>query len=285
MPTCAITLDVHDGDDAAEVLAAHESLRSFGFRATYFVPTALLTDAPMRRALLRMHEDGAEIASHGHRHDASEIEALRVQGRRLDFLDTSADLHAATFGERPSSFRSPCWCGLTDAALDRLAQLGYTADSSATPQRIGLFTSSPSRNPWLTAARSPSFVRPNLLEIPTSSFVIPLGSHALALLRGPGSLAFAGALCAEARLASRVVVVQLHAGDFHAAGGSPRERPSWRDLFPRSGHGWAVRHWTLDLDRRRMHERTLALLAMLRSGGFSPRTLRDAAADLRAERS
>jgi hypothetical protein len=273
MRACAITLDVHAGDSADDLLRAQATLRENALRATYFVPTGLLADAAMRRALRAIDDGEAEIASHGRDHDSVEVGALASSEGALDFLDRSKKEYEDFFGRAPVAFRSPCWCGLSARALDRLALLGYRVDSSATPQRLGLLSSSPWQNPWLTASRQPRFVRPELLEVPTSSFLFPFGSMSLALLRKWGALAFAASLAAEAWCTPSVVVVQLHASDFVVHGGPPARARRLRDLRLVPDHGWLARHWFVDLDRERMNARTLAVLALFQHARLTSMTL------------
>jgi hypothetical protein len=273
MRACAITLDVHDVAEVDDLRAAHDALTARGFPATYFVPSGLLADARMRDTLRTIERDGGELGAHGHLHDMAEQRALATGQGSLAFLERSTRTLEDLLGRSPRAFRSPCWCGLSDPAKDRLAELGYRIDSSATPQRLGLFSSSPFENPWIASPRAPYLVRPSLLEVPTSSFVIPFGSLSLALLRGPGASVFASALATEARLTDSVVVFQLHAGDFVPSSAPQRPRKSWRDLFPRRGHGFAARHWVLDLDGPRMLARVDAVLALLRHAHLEPLTM------------
>jgi hypothetical protein len=73
-------------------------------------------------------------------------------------------------------------------AFDELARLGYTVDSSATPQRPGILSSFPGDSPYLWARRSPHFVPPTLLEVPTSCALIPLAAPSFQTLRRVGGL-------------------------------------------------------------------------------------------------
>ena len=273
MRAYAVTLDIHADDAPDDVVRAHRTLRERGIAPTYFVPTSLLDAESMRQALRIVDDGHSEIGTHGHHHDAREIQALASGDVPLDFLQRSADDYATFFGRRPSTFRSPCWCALSPRAFDRLAELGYLVDSSATPQRLGLFSSNPADNPWLWTPREPRFVRPSLLEVPTSSFVIPFGSLSLALLRRWGGLAFASSFIAEATWTSSVVTIQLHAADFMTEGGPPRRRPTLGDLRYAPGRGWGMRYWPLDRDRRRMNVRVLSVLDLFRRAGLESLTL------------
>ena len=90
--------------------------------------------------------------------------------------------------------------GVAFATLD---ELGYRVDCSSTPQRPGILSSYPLRSPWLTARREPYFVSGQLLEVPTSCFLFPLGSPTFLTLRRAGSMAFLRLLALEARVRSR----------------------------------------------------------------------------------
>ena len=55
-----------------------------------------------------------------------------------------------TFGSAPISFRSPAWCPLSPNAIAALVKLGYRVDSSVTPQRLPIFSSTPYANTWFS---------------------------------------------------------------------------------------------------------------------------------------
>jgi hypothetical protein len=263
--TCAVTLDLHHGDHPDDLREAHAFLSESGIPVTIFLPTGLLEDRSFGRALRAVDDGQIEIGTHGHRHDFAEIRALSSDvSASLAFLTDSVHSYSDFFGRTPSTFRSPCWCNLAPRALDALAMLGYCVDSSCTPQRLGLLSSFPAENPWLLSSRRPGFLRPTLLEIPTSTFVVPFSSGSLAAFRTWGALAFAAAFGVEAWLADHVVNLQLHVGDFLSRSrGSPQTRKfSPADLLPQAGHGFGIRHLLLDRDPARMNRRVRAVLRL-----------------------
>jgi len=177
MMPIALTVDVHAEDRPADVSRAACWLYEHGLQATFFVPSALFEDAGFRHHLVRLPSQGFEVGSHGHQHDFAEIRAL-MRGRAADlgFLRRSHALYQETFSDAPVSFRSPAWCPLGPAAIDMLVALGYRVDSSATPQRLPIFSSTPYANTWLFVRRAPYELAPGLLEVPTSCLLLPAAS-------------------------------------------------------------------------------------------------------------
>ena len=156
MMPIALTVDVHAEDRPADVSHAACWLYEHGIPATFFVPSALFEDAGFRPHVIRLPSLGFEVGSHGHDHDYVEIHALmRGAGAALDCLRRSHALYRETFGSAPISFRSPAWCPLGPNAIAALVELGYRVDSSATPQRLPIFSSTPYANTWLFARRAP----------------------------------------------------------------------------------------------------------------------------------
>ena len=202
-------------------------LDEHGIPATFFVPSALFEDARFRPHVIRLPSLGFEVGSHGHQHDFVEIRALmRGAAADLDFLRRSHALYQETFGGAPISFRSPAWCPLGPSAIAALVELGYRVDSSATPQRLPIFSSTPYANTWLFARRTPYELAPGLLEVPTSCLLLPAASPTWLTLRRRAASAFLRLLLWEARRrADRVPCVQLHVSDFvpDAAPPSPEE--------------------------------------------------------------
>lgn len=262
----AITVDLHGGDDADDIRRSGEWLAERGIAATYFVPTGLLSRADLGAAARHLIGLGHEVGSHGHLHNRDEKEALRWDdAASLSFLGLSKRWFEDALGRSPTSFRSPLWVRVGENALGELWRLGYLVDSSSTPQRLGVLSSYPRDNPWLSAPRRPTFVRGGLLEIPTSAFAVPLGSPAFLTLRRSGSVAFLSLFIIEAAVfRERVVTLQLHAGDFVSEGEDYRRRPrSLADLVPRENWGFGVKHWFRVRDRRRVCEIATALVRRL----------------------
>ncbi|OFV84161.1 MAG: hypothetical protein A2W26_06295 [Acidobacteria bacterium RBG_16_64_8] len=230
----AVTLDLHEGDDPVDIRLALASLAERRVRATVFVPTAMLEESRYRAAVREIASNGHEPASHSHRHDFNEIQAL-ISGRPDDlaFLAQSQVMHEDFFGASPTAFRSPCWCHLGRAAIDALTELGYVADSSATPQRLGVFSSTPFENVWTFSLRRLYYLSPTLLEVPTSTLLVPGGSPSFTILRRQASRILVATLASEVRMfPARVLALQFHANAFNPA--STRYHRSRKPLTLRS---------------------------------------------------
>lgn len=249
----AVTVDVHAGDRADDILAAADLLAEAGLRATFFVPGALFrTSEAMTAALHQVARLGHEVGSHGYQHDWREIDAL-TNGKAdtdLSFLEAARSEFEDLYGCRPRAFRSPVWCHLSDAALDELIRLGYEVDSSATPQRLQVLSSRPFCRSWMLSCRSPYLIRPSMLEVPTTSAMLPAGSTTFRLIRRTLSLTFVRLLLAEAALfPRRVVVLQFDSRDLNpnAERQSPRK---WElaDYLLKGYGGFAFRRHLLEYD-------------------------------------
>jgi hypothetical protein len=215
------------------------------------------------------------VGSHGHQHDFAEIRAL-MRGRAADlgFLRRSHALYQETFSDAPVSFRSPAWCPLAPAAIDMLVALGYRVDSSATPQRLPIFSSTPYANTWLFARRTPYELAPGLLEVPTSCLLLPAASPTWLTLRRRTTAAFLHLLLWEAdRHANGIPCVQFHVSDFvpDAAPPSPEEKLSWGSFLPRPHGGLRFKVFLRERDPRRVYAITQEIIETLRGaprGGF-----------------
>ena len=276
----ALTVDTHEEDRPSDVSRAAHWLQQRGIRATFFVPSALLTHPGFRPYAVLLPSLGHEVGSHGHRHDFVEIRAL-MRGRRadLDFLSRSRALFEEAFACAPTTFRSPAWCPLGPGTIDELVALGYRVDSSATPQRLPLFSSTPYANTWLFARRGAHELAPGLLEVPTSSLLLPAASPAFLTLRRRLSIAFVRLLLWEARtLPGRIACLQLHAGDLvpDAAPTPPLERLSIASFLPRSSGGLRFKVFLRERDPRRIYRITREIIDTLRGQpGARFVTLRD----------
>ena len=266
----AITFDLHDVDDPADVRFTATRLRDAGVSATFFIPSSLLAEPRYREVYGELISLGHEPASHSHLHDRDEYSAMaRGDRTRLDFLEKSRDLHAEFFGRAPLSFRAPFWGKIAPETARRLAGLGYIADASATPQRLPFLSSSPFRKGWLFAPRAPYELAPGLLEIPTSCLGIPAGASTFPMLRKRASLAYLELLRLEARcFGNRVIVTMHHVEDFNP--NSKRGQPDKfgpLDLLPLPTGGFGFRHHIRDNDPKRIaatHEALLAWFANLK---------------------
>jgi hypothetical protein len=199
-PSVALTFDLHYDDLPEDIVFAAEWFREQQRVATFFVPTAMVCERRYTTALRRLPELGHEVASHGHLHDWTEMDALQSgSGRELRFLEESRDRHAQFFGLLPLAFRSPCWCSLGVNAIEELSQLGYVADSSATPQRLPLLGSRPFEFAWWSSPRGVHELASGLVEIPTSTLLAPAGAPTFLTLRAAGTSVLLSLLELEAR--------------------------------------------------------------------------------------
>ncbi len=275
--TAALTFDIHQDDRPEDIVACAEWLRKHAVPATFFVPTMMLDEARFSSALRELDNGLHDIGTHTHMHDSVEIAALEAADPRpseLDFLDLSTERFHGFFGRSPRVFRSPFWCYVNDAAADRLTRLGYTVDSSSTPQRPGVFSSNPSASPWLFSPRSPHLRTETLLEVPTSCLLFPLNRTALSLFRMTGSLAFLSLFMLESALApQRPVVMQFHVDDLVPTGLSEPRKFRWSELLPARGVGINARYWLIDMDRGRSVARTIGVCDALTLAGFEFATL------------
>jgi hypothetical protein len=214
VPWSCVTVDLHAVDVPEDISVASEWLAAEGVAATFFIPSALLGEPRYASALRALPRLGHEVASHSHQHDGREVRAL-VTGRELGFLRESRDMHADFFQSAPVSFRSPHWSMLAPATIAELERLGYEVDSSATPQRVPLLSWHPFAPGWLLTPRRPHRLAGGLLEVPTSTLLVPAGGSTFLILRG-ATWGFLGLLEAEARWRrDRVLVVQVHAADLN----------------------------------------------------------------------
>jgi hypothetical protein len=272
----ALTVDVHAEDRPADICRAASWLHEHGIPATFFVPSALFEDANFRPHIVRLPALGFEVGSHGHNHDYGEIRAL-MRGARgdLDFLRRSHALYRRTFGRAPVSFRSPAWCPLGPDAVAALFGLGYRVDSSATPQRLPILSSTPYANTWLTARRGVHELAPGLLEVPTSCWLVPAASPAFLTLRLKAALTFLRLLLWEARrFADRVPCLQLHVSDFvpDAAPPALEEKLSPSSFLVRRDGGLRFKVFLRERDPRRVYAITRGIIEALRAqhgGRFS----------------
>src|SRR5271165_2761997 len=228
----AVTVDVHPNDSAMSIGRCIDFLSQRNISATFLISTTIL-QKPEERAALKSGSGGShELGTHAHRHDSDEIKAL-VSGRngQLDFLRVSKQSFEDFFGYSPSSFRSPTWCGLCPAAIDELVRLGYTVDCSSTPQRPGILSSYPLENPWLLSDRKPNWLGVGLLEIPTSTFLLPLASPSFAMLRRRGSELLLKLLMLEARnLEDYALVLSFDIEDFDRYRTFGKATKNWRQI-------------------------------------------------------
>ncbi len=282
----AFTFDLHDVDLPEDIVRTAERFRDAERAATFFVPSAMLGESRYRDALRRLPGLGHEVGSHGHLHDWDEIDALMgADPTRLAFLPESFDRHAQYFGATPTSFRAPRWCTLGRAAVGRLRSLGYVADSSATPQRLPLLSSKPFHPGWWSSPRVVHVLAPGLVEVPTSTLLVPAGAPTFLTFRSAGTRAFLALLELEARLLDRrPLVLQFHVEDFQRESARRRSwgRPSWSDLSLRARGGFRFKLFLRECDPARivsLHEHILG-----RYAGCPGRTITELAREALAAR-
>lgn len=270
--TAAVTVDLHHVDDPDDIRAACETLRERGIRASFFVPSQPLQRRAWRAAAREIVRNGHEAASHSHAHDGDEIRAL-MHGRRdeLGFLATAKKIHEDVFAAAPVAFRSPCWCHLGEAAVATLVELGFAADSSATPQRLALLSSTPCDDVWTFAPRRLRYLAPGLLEVPTSTLLVPAGWPTFLTFRSSARL-LVDLLALECRLLpGRVLTVQLHASGFRSCTREPHrhaEKLTLQSFLPRRIGGFAFRQRLRCGDPAVMAAVTSAVLDSLRGARF-----------------
>jgi hypothetical protein len=272
----ALTVDLHDGDEPSEIERCSDWLAAERAPATFFIPTTMLAIPRLRRALQHLAASGHELGTHGHFHRGEEALALQTGSRAaVSMLERSHGCFSDFFVRAPLYFRSPGWCGLGERSVEALNDLGYLVDASSTPQRPGILSSLPGHNPWLFSRRRVHPLQGSLLEIPTSSLLVPLGSPTFQTLRTPGSLVLTRLLMLEATLRHDVVVVaQFHVGDFFGDGESLRSPGSLtlRAFLPRTPGGIPAKLWLRELRRDRIAATTAAVHRTLRR--FRPCSLR-----------
>jgi len=262
----AITVDLHEGDDPSDVTVAAEWLVSAGVPATFFAPSTMFQEPRYAERLRGLAGLGHEVGSHTHRHDGVEVAALIAGGRsRLGFLEESKKIFEDFYGRAPCSFRSPAWCMLGPPALDELERLGYAVDSSATPQRLSLLGPNPFRGAWTLSPRRLHYIRPGLLEVPTSTFLVPANKTTFLIFRRTLSLMFVRLLLGEAALlGERVVTLQFHPDDFNPFSKQcpPCGRLRLRDFWLRKNGGFGFKHHLKETDFGRISATTHAIVRL-----------------------
>lgn len=269
-----ITLDVHNHPNLNSVLlSSGDYFSRAGQRVTYFVPAGYLSDGPgLARALRELESLGHAVGCHGLNHTPeedlrrlsrdAEFELLREATRRLE----------DALGHPVTSFRAPVF-RLSRRTLPLLAELGYRADLSVTPQRLSLLSSTPWCVQWLRAPRAP--YRPHrhspykrgdvdLLEIPTSCLLLPFAHATMTGIRSKGMSVMLRALAWESFHFERVLVLLLHpeslAGEDFYWG---RRKLRWSDFVPRRNGGLSLRYHFGDIPPERSQSLSKELVTKL----------------------
>ncbi|HEX7318146.1 MAG TPA: polysaccharide deacetylase family protein [Pyrinomonadaceae bacterium] len=267
-----ITLDVHEHPHLDAVLRTTGHLfAGEGRRVTYFVPSGFLLKSPGLSLVLReLTALGHSVGCHGLNHTpAEDLRSLSPEAERALLSDATRILEDA-LGQRVTSFRAPVF-RLSNRTLPLLAELGYRADLSVTPQRLSFLSSTPWCVQWLWAPRAP--YRPhrrspykrgdvNLLEIPTSSLLMPFAHATMTGIRSRGMSAMFDFLAWEARHFNRALVVQLHPESLTGEDVYYDYRKlRWTDFIPRRNGGFSLRYHFGDIPpdvSRRLTEEVLA---------------------------
>jgi hypothetical protein len=241
----SVTIDVHPNDNPTGILRCNEFFASRNIPATFLISTIALQKPQVRTALRSLLQGRHELGTHGHTHSMDEVKALKVGSNgQLQFLETSKSCFEELFGYSPTVFRSPVWCGIGIPARDELVRLGYKVDCSATPQRPGLLSSLPFENPWMFSSRKPHWLREGLLEVPTSTLLLPLASPTFSMLRCTSSQLFLKLLMAEARRSTgKVLVMGFDTHDFDKNREYVRPYRTIQQLVPSALGGFGWRYW------------------------------------------
>ena len=262
----ALTVDLHQWDDPADIRFCSEWLARAGIEATFFVPSEMFTQGQYSDGLRRLKDFGHEVGSHSHFHDATEIYQLTRGDRSgLGFLHDSKKMYEDFFGASPDAFRSPCWCKLGRGALETLQDLGYRIDSSVTPQRLCFMGSLPYQSSWFFASRRVRYLCPGLLEIPSSALIVPASSTAFRIMRGFSTLFVRSLLWEAQRFSDMVVTLEFHPEDFN-----PDSKRLWvwnqlkpSDFLLRRIGGFGFRHYLQESNYRRISEKARSLVRLL----------------------
>jgi hypothetical protein len=161
----------------------HPLFARYGAKPTYLLSPEVMRDEASVEGLRRLR--GAELGTHLHGEfaepQAFEPDVTRVFQRdyppelERQKLSSMTDLFVAAFDRRPTSFRAGRF-GIGDRSLELLAELGYTVDSSVTPNvdwasagAVGLdFRGAPTQ-PYRPNPRAPAHRGDGaLLEIPVT---------------------------------------------------------------------------------------------------------------------
>lgn len=266
-----VTLDVHEHPKLDAVLrTAGERFAGDGIRVTYFVPSGFLIKRPgLSHVLRELTALGHSIGCHGLNHTPDEDLRSLPPAKEFALLSEATRVLEDALGSHVTSFRAPVF-RLSNNTLRLLADLGYQADLSVTPQRLSLLSSSPWCFQWMWAPRAP--YRPhrktpyrrgtvNLIEIPTSCVLLPFAHATMTGIRSRGMSAMLKILAWEGRHFNRVLVLLLHpesvAGeDFYWGGRKLR----WSDFIPRRNGGLSLRYHFGDIppeESRRLSEGAL----------------------------
>jgi peptidoglycan/xylan/chitin deacetylase (PgdA/CDA1 family) len=269
-----VTLDVHEHPNLDAVLrTSGECFAGNGMRVTYFVPSGFLNRKHgLSNTLRELTALGHSIGCHGLNHTPEEDLRSLSPAEEFALLSEATRLLEDVLGKPVTSFRAPVF-RLSNHTLRLLAELGYRADLSVTPQRLSLLSSTPGCFQWLWAPRAPYHPHRtspyrcgelDLIEIPTSCVLLPFAHATMTGIRSRGMSAMLEILAWEARHFNRVLVLLLHpesiAGEDFYWG---KRRLRWSDFIPRRNGGLSLRYHFGDIppeESRRLSEELLARL-------------------------
>jgi hypothetical protein len=280
-----LTPDTHGGTTARDLDVSAQALAAYDIRATYLVLAHSLTDSSFARALLRLLEAGHDIGCHGFDH--SEDFAHDSSTTQQATLRRARETIEGAVSKPVRVFRAPAF-RIGRATVRALQREQFIVDMSVNPQRLCLFSSHAANIGWLRAPRAPYRMdvgNPNrrgtsrVIEIPTSSFGVPLASTLYQAFGVRYALRFTAALAREAVVAGRPrpLVFAGHPEDFR---GIPAPRPSsraplrWDEFVPRPKHGITVRYRLYETDRDVIADMTRAYFdGVSRSGRYEFETV------------
>ena len=250
------------GTTASDLDASGEALAVRHIRATYLVLACSLRNTAFVRALTRLLELGHEVGCHGFDH--SEDFVSDPISAQADSLHRSRDMIESKLSTPVRVFRAPAFRIGRDT-VRALEREQFIVDMSVNPQRLCLFSSHPTNVGWMKAPRRPYWMDrrdPNrrgtshVLEIPTSSFMVPLSSTLYQAFGVPAALRFTEALGREAARGPGPLVFAGHPEDFRAVPGvRPATRSTrwqglrWKEFLPAEKGGITLRYRLYETNR------------------------------------
>lgn len=152
------------------------------------------------------HANGHEIGVHGWEHPmpvfTEENYRFTSLSQRMDWLRRATDAVADATGHRPRSFRAP-YLWIDAATFHLLERCGYSIDSSIPARRFDGLLGMVNNLGYFSASLEPYHPDPRhlgrrgssaVLEIPPSSFLLPLNMSTLRILGLPWMLRLVGVI-------------------------------------------------------------------------------------------
>ena len=206
-----LTVDLHNSDDPKDIYRCGEYLLKHNIPVLFFIPTELCLIEKFKQPLEFLKYSNFDLGTHAHKHNREEMNIIsNPLENPKTLLTNSKKVFEDFFNSQPLYFRSPAWCKISNKTIESLDVLGYKVDCSYTPQRIGLFSSSPFKSPYLFSKRKPFYLTKNLLEIPTSCLIVPLAEPTYRSLNGW----IASILLLALKMEGAVINIQTHPADF-----------------------------------------------------------------------